>query len=148
HKPPIVEPIRPEPMTPIFMGFACANAGATATAAAAMRKLRLLIPVSPFVSGYHSRILENLVEAEPAGLRPCRTGNARGLAADGRALRILRDAGARNRKHPSSSRAARRGRLLHDILAAQLDARGARFVRKAAAHAQQKKTPLRSPIVQ
>src|SRR3954464_5573014 len=40
HRPPNVEPMRPEPMMPIFIGFACASAGSAAAAVRAKRKVR------------------------------------------------------------------------------------------------------------
>ena len=50
----MVEPILPEPITPIFIGLLCANAGGTAAAAAiASSNARRLIEVS-IESGYHS----------------------------------------------------------------------------------------------
>src|SRR4051812_13887435 len=43
HSPPIVEPMRPEPMTPIFIGFDCASAGEASTAAVRTINARLSI---------------------------------------------------------------------------------------------------------
>src|SRR6187397_3596256 len=77
HSPPIVEPMRPEPITPIFIGF-CAKTGSASVAPITRRKFRL------FMRGRLSQLESIHGPAAPRAPRlPCSRGRDQTRAGTG-----------------------------------------------------------------